>query len=80
MGFPRTPFTRKGYAASVERHSRKRLPYLTVAENLPLYRQSHPVSRIVYFQQGLLNSSRQCSASSAAVRSIPNRALLMQMS
>jgi|GEM_PF-83176 len=34
----------------------------------------------LYFQQGLLNSSRQCSASSAAVRSIPNRALLMQMS
>ena len=40
LGFPRTPFTRKGYAASAARQSRWRLPYLTVAENLPFYRQS----------------------------------------
>ena len=37
LGFPRTPFTRKGYAASAARQSRWRLPYLTVAESLLLY-------------------------------------------
>ena len=42
LGFPRTPFTRKGDAASVNRHSRDRLPYLTVADNLLLYRQCPP--------------------------------------
>ena len=42
MGFPRTLFTRMGYAASVTRHSRYRLPYLTIAENLPFYRKTPP--------------------------------------